>query len=170
MVLKTASPEEKAMAAARQKEWRAKNPERWKAIIVPARKKWKAANLDLNREIRRANRYKTRREILDLLGGQRCVHCGYDKDWRALQIDHINSDGRTDVRSDGLTNMWAFRTKLKNPEWNAEARKRYQVLCANCNHIKVYEKKEFPGSMPHVPPELNVRRRRKAKPRGYIET
>src|SRR5882757_4356005 len=123
MVLKTALTAEKSAAAIYQQRWRAKNPERWKQIAGPSRKKWKAKNRNEHRECQRAHRYLVRREVLDLLGGQRCVHCGYDKDFRALQIDHIHSDGRTDKRSfGGTTNLWAFRNYLQNAENNAHAR------------------------------------------------
>lgn len=141
MVDKTASPEKKANAAAYQRKWRAENPDRWKAIVRPARDKWRANNYPRDREINRALRYKVRQEILELLGGARCCHCGFDKDWRCLQIDHVNGNGKKDTRtSGGNTALWAFRNWLKkNPEqWQAS----YQVLCANCNWIKRFDQNE----------------------------
>jgi 5-methylcytosine-specific restriction endonuclease McrA len=145
--------------------WRARNPERWGAIAHKARQKWKQEHREEHREAQRQHRYAVRREILDLLGGQSCVKCGFS-DWRALAIDHIHSDGRTDERHfDGVTALWAFRNHLREPEKLAYARTRYQVLCFNCNRIKSFELKEFPGVMKAVPAAENVRRRRVAKPR-----
>jgi hypothetical protein len=138
--------EKRAAHAAVQRAWREANPEKWKAIAGPARARWKAKNRDAHREAQRAHRYAVRREILDLLGGQKCVHCGYDEDWRALQIDHIHGGGSKDIRtSSGDSNLWALRG------WIAEnlddAKRIYQVLCANCNWIKRYENGEHPGGV-----------------------
>ena len=154
------TPEKRAKHAARQRAWRAANPEKWSEIAHAARVKWKVENRDAHREAQRAHRFTLRREIIDLLGGQRCVHCGYDNDWRALQIDHINGDGRTDPHTNaGTGNMWAFRTKLLDPGFNSWARDRYQVLCANCNRIKQYDERGFPGER-LVPHEKNLRRKK----------
>lgn len=142
MTRKDASPEEKAKHAAVMREWRAKNPERWKEIAGPARKKWKTNNRDAHREAQRNHRDTLRREILDLLGGQKCIRCGFT-DWRALQVDHINGDGCRDQRfkSSGTgPNYWSFRAWLMlYPE---KAKLVYQILCANCNWIKRYENGE----------------------------
>lgn len=146
MVAKTATQDQKDASALYQRAWRANNPERWKAIAGPARKKWRAANYPLDREINRALRYTVRREILALLGGAKCVHCGYDKDWRALQIDHCNGGGKHDSKtSGGNANLWSFRRWLqKYPEkWIGI----YQVLCANCNWIKRFENGEHSGGV-----------------------
>lgn len=141
MAYKDSSPEEKAKAAARQRVWRAANPDKWRAIAGPSRKKWKANNRDQHRECQRMHRYTVRREILDLLGGQKCVHCGYEKDWRALQVDHIFAGGRHDkITLGGNTALWAFRNWLEvNPD---EGKRLYQILCANCNWIKRHENGE----------------------------
>lgn len=123
--------------AAQQREWREKNPERWKEISRAARAKWKAKNRDQHREAQRHHRQTVRIEILVMLGGAHCKHCGFS-DVRALQIDHINGGGNGDLRTQGgNTNLWAFRNWLEqNLE---EGRKLYQVLCANCNWIKRYK-------------------------------
>lgn len=144
MVTKDASPEQKAAAAEKQRKWRAANPDKWKRIVGPARRRWKDSNRDEHREAQRQHRYAVRRQILRLLGGEKCVHCGYDKDWRALQVDHINGGGKHDTRtSGGNTALWALRNWiLSNPK---TARKLYQVLCCNCNWIKRFELGEGPG-------------------------
>ena len=76
-------------------------------------------------------RAKERQDILELLGGK-CVKCGIS-DWRVLQIDHINGDGGKERR---ITNL--NRMLLKNID-----RKRHQILCANCNWIKMHDNKEY---------------------------
>lgn len=140
------TPEKRAAHAAKQRAWRAANPEKWKAIAGPAREKWKRDNREAHREAQREHRYAVRREILTMLGGLRCLHCGYDADWRALQIDHVHGGGKHDIRTNAAaTNLWALRNWVKE---NLEDAKRvYQVLCANCNWIKRFENGEHPGGV-----------------------
>jgi hypothetical protein len=159
MVRKSATPEQKAKAAAYQQKWRAANPEKWKTIAGLSRKKWKANNRDEHREIQRKHRYTIRAEILALISGGAvaCKHCGFS-DWRALQIDHVNGGGMYDRDTlAGLTNLWTFRRKLRDPEYLIAARLKYQILCANCNWIKRHEKKELPSG------DVIIARMRKGK-------
>ena len=67
----------------------------------------------------------------------KCQRCDFS-DIRALQIDHINGDGHLErKRNNGNNKKVYFSIAFRmNKE---EAKKRYQVLCANCNQIKVYE-------------------------------
>ena len=81
-------------------------------------------------------RDKTRLKLLGILGGK-CVHCGFS-DFRALQFDHINSDGPASKKRFRTTTVMIYYY-LKHIE---EARLTLQVLCANCNWIKRYELKE----------------------------
>ncbi len=76
--------------------------------------------------------------IYDVLGGAKCVHCGYDKDIRALQLDHINGGGSKDRKSNRSTSK-ILRIHRDNLD---SLKDKYQVLCANCNFIKKYENKE----------------------------
>lgn len=132
--------EQRAARAAYMRVWRIENHERWREIANKANQKWVRENPDHLREIKRAHRYAVRREILTLIGGAlRCQCCGYDNDWRALQIDHIHGGGRRDPETAnrrGNTNLWAMRNKLMRTEYLKSARLKYQVLCANCNSIK----------------------------------
>lgn len=67
--------------------------------------------------------------------GPACVTCGYDKDIRAIQIDHIKNDGVDDRRERG--NYAIFKgIQIHGGQG------RYQVLCANCNWIKQVEFKK----------------------------
>lgn len=70
--------------------------------------------------------------LIQALGGK-CVKCGYDMDLRALQLDHINNDGKDDRRRIGSK---IHRYYLKNLE---EAARVIQILCANCHAIKSWE-------------------------------
>ena len=101
---------------------------------------WSKSWCDMTQEqrdiIRAKNRdYRRRRrmELIDMLGGPRCVWCG--ETWEILlNIDHIYDDGKKDRRggSDSAVKMMArYR---KDP---ARARRRLQVLCYSCNQAKM---------------------------------
>lgn len=100
-----------------------------------------------HRECQREHRYSVRREILAMIAGAlRCQSCGYDKDWRCLQIDHIHGGGKHDTRtSSAVTNLWALRNWVGT--YPDAAKAMYQVLCANCNWIKRFENGEHPGGI-----------------------
>ena len=71
--------------------------------------------------------------------GNRCVRCGFS-DPRALQIDHINGNGRKDVKRYGSQTTF-IRALANMPD--RELYSRYQLLCANCNWIKRFENEEW---------------------------
>lgn len=64
--------------------------------------------------------------------GDKCLWCGFD-DPRALQIDHVNDDGYKD-RNNKFRN-WNSYNKYKTILNDTEGR--FQILCANCNMIKM---------------------------------
>jgi hypothetical protein len=76
-------------------------------------------------------RLRERLALLEKLGG-RCAGCGFS-DHRALQIDHINSDGAAHRKA---SKGGRYRREL-----SAAAGESVQVLCANCHAIKTYEDK-----------------------------
>ena len=79
-----------------------------------------------------------RAEVIRVLGGH-CVRCGFD-DPRALHIDHVNDDGAADrERFGGRTSPLVVR--YQQTVIAEAASGRYQLLCANCNTIKAWEKK-----------------------------
>jgi len=85
----------------------------------------------------RAQKYK--KQLYGLLGGAKCKRCGYSKDVRALQIDHINNDGhleRSTMRGQAVKYWKYYQNHPK------EAKLRLQILCANCNQIKKFENYE----------------------------
>lgn len=94
------------------------------------------------------NNYTTHREYLIYLLGNKCSnpYClvpGGCTDTRCLQLDHINGGGKKALGAPTPNNM--YRYYFNNPD---EARKNLQVLCANCNWIKRYERKEHGGMKP----------------------
>ena len=92
------------------------------------------AGRKLRRELAQRYRVKLRAQVIEKYGGQ-CV-CGF-KDIRALCIDHVNGGGKADRGKTGDT-MAFYRRLLKEPR-----SKLYQVLCMNCNFIKVHTHKEL---------------------------
>lgn len=101
-------------------------------------------NFEKNRERdyenhrRRAVEY--RQEVLEFFGS-RCVRCGFT-DWRALQLDHINGDGHKERGRNVRDQHRRWKYVREHPE---EALRTLQILCANCNWIKRYEKNENRG-------------------------
>lgn len=133
------TPEERKRDARRRtKEWRKNNPEKYKILHERFREYRK--NWSKQHPLERAKSYNTyykkkRLEILLLIGGAelKCKRCGFDDD-RALQIDHINGNGYAEREIQRHLNKY-----IKHVEKNLM---NYQILCANCNWIKVYENKE----------------------------
>ena len=100
-----------------------------------------------NSYLRRKNRNKLRSQygftvygnrisLLSLLGAQ-CIKCGF-RDIRALQLDHIEGHGCQE-RKQKKGNQRMIDYYLKHP---IEAIKKLQVLCANCNTIKLTEERD----------------------------
>lgn len=78
---------------------------------------------------------RKRLEVIEFLGSK-CVRCGFS-DIRALQLDHINGGGCKESKSIGSTTMY-----LRYSQNLVLAKEKLQVLCANCNWIKRYERDE----------------------------
>ena len=77
-------------------------------------------------------------------------------DVRALQIDHVQGGGSTELRAGhgaGLAHLYRVREALKWSEL-AGIQAPYQLLCANCNWIKrnMNKNKEAPGAQAHKRP------------------
>lgn len=75
--------------------------------------------------------------------GPRCKSCGYDKDVRALHIDHVHGGGGADRNGGGLA---YYLRVLKDTTG------KYQLLCAICNEIKTHEQQERRGRHQHNRP------------------
>lgn len=81
--------------------------------------------------------------------GAVCVACGYDKDVRALCLDHVNGNGHLE------RSIQKFYRDVY-----AGRRQDIQVLCANCNVIKARENREERSRNPRRPP----------RPRRVVDT
>lgn len=77
-------------------------------------------------------RHKKRLDILKFLG-DKCVKCGFD-DPRALNVDHVYGGGTQESTIYKSLSQKYSRIK-NNPEL-------FQLLCANCNTIKIWENGE----------------------------
>ena len=77
---------------------------------------------------------KWRIRVIMFLGGK-CEHCG-NNDNRVLQVDHVNGGGNKERKMFATNNaVVAVKRIFNSPE-------RYQLLCANCNWIKRWERGE----------------------------
>lgn len=94
-------------------------------------------NIDKIRATHTKNSQKRRLEILGMLG-DRCKKCGYKEDYRALQIDHVRSNGKEERKQ--MSHSWSYTFWKKAL---AERPQDYQILCANCNWIKRLDKNEL---------------------------
>lgn len=68
-------------------------------------------------------RRKNKRDLVAALGGK-CVRCGYDKSYAALQFHHHSDDKSFGLSSGGVTKSYA---KL------LEEAKKCELICANCH-------------------------------------
>ena len=80
---------------------------------------------------------KKKDELYAILGGKKCVKCGFS-DERALAFDHIHDDGEQERKNNSKQLRYAYYTK--NPQI---AKQRLQVLCTNCNKMKIYNTKYY---------------------------
>ena len=80
---------------------------------------------------------EVRKNLIETMGNQ-CNHCGYNKDYRAIHLDHINGGGNRDRKENDCLTI--FQYLKMNRE--AELRKNFQLLCVTCNWIKRYTNDE----------------------------
>ncbi len=74
--------------------------------------------------------------LIQFLGGK-CINCGYMEDMRALNIDHINGDGKIDRKTIGSKIQRYYINHLE------ECKDKLQVLCCNCHSIKTHIQNEW---------------------------
>ena len=121
----------------KRKEQRKKYYQENKEEIYRKSRIYQASRKDRTNYLSRVNMHKlsTRRreEVYKLLGGV-CVSCGFS-DRRALQIDHVNGDGKSDRKR--YTSQSLYLKHILEVSGVG-----YQILCANCNWIKRCENKE----------------------------
>lgn len=120
----------------RKVKWQRDNKVRFNSIQKKHRDKKFVVTVERNRKSSRECYRKLRHELLLKVseGEIKCKVCGFD-DIRALQIDHIEGGGR---RLLGNKPMNHYRALLLD----IELQNKCQILCANCNSIKRYEKEE----------------------------
>lgn len=103
-----------------------------------ARKEYKKQYYEKNKDYclayEKARTLTYRQSVLDLLG-HKCAYCGFE-DERALHIDHMNGGG-TKERQECRNVVNYYKSIL------AVNGIGYQILCANCNAIKMHEQNEF---------------------------
>jgi hypothetical protein len=116
-----------------------------KEVLIKNRvQRYRDHKLEENAVVRKSRRKngtitKRRRVAIIISLGGKCVTCGYSKDFRALCLDHINGFGFRDRKRFASVSIY-YRHYLDNPE---EAKKNLQVLCCNCNIIKMTENNEY---------------------------
>jgi hypothetical protein len=108
-------------------------------------RKWRQAHSEEFKQALRKHVVKTKTQAFAILGNK-CsnVRCGWLNedgsqgctDSRCLQIDHINDDGYVE-RKNGIHGTVLYRRII-----NGIDVARYQLLCANCNWIKKFQKAE----------------------------
>jgi hypothetical protein len=101
----------------------------------------------VERDRARSIQYRAKWKALAIaaLGGV-CVGCGCNADIRALQIDHIASDGWSDRIERNGNQQKMYRQIAEHGSQG-----KYQILCANCNQIKRMEEQEHPGRRKRIP-------------------
>jgi len=90
------------------------------------------------RDRRKSYNQEYKERAYEILGGMKCIRCGFS-DPRALELDHINSDGYIDRIKGKNGGRNPYKWIIQHPE---EAKRKFQVLCANCNRIKMWEENE----------------------------
>ena len=107
-------------------KWRESHKKEWNLITGNANKKL---------------RIIAREKVLIKISGNppKCKQCGFS-DKRILQIDHVEGGGQKEVDKFWTTYEF-YKYIIKLPL--EEARKKYQVLCPNCNWIKRIENGEL---------------------------
>jgi len=113
-------------------KWMKKNPDKIKEYN--RKQYWN----DPQKHTLRAKNYvkRIRMELFELLGSS-CKMCGFS-DMRALQLDHKYGGGKIDRSMHGsYYKLIKFYSQNKNL-----AKQKLQVLCANCNWIKIHDNDE----------------------------
>lgn len=115
-----------------------------RTYFIEYKRRWRLLHKDREnlrkREWRKLRYEADRTKVINKLGGK-CIHCGFS-DVRALQIDHINGGGHSEVNikfNRSVPDFCRYLLTLSEVELKAK----YQLLCANCNWIKRVENMEY---------------------------
>ena len=128
--------ERKAAALERTRAYAKRHPDRVRAAARRYAEKNKPTILAKSRHAQGVRREQIRADIVAMFGGA-CQRCGFS-DRRALQIDHIH--GADEPRGHPLRGGWRLYRKVLTGE---RSRDGLQLLCANCNAIKLHENREY---------------------------
>lgn len=85
---------------------------------------WNLKHKERNKIRNGETRFKNKLSLISKLGGK-CVKCDTNNIYH-LQVDHIKNDGQKEKYG----GAYLYVYYLKNLE---EAKKKFQILCANCN-------------------------------------
>lgn len=87
-------------------------------------------------ELQQRHHAKRRLKVLQHISEKMCCNvCGFN-DTRALQIDHVEGHGIEErVKCRNVTQFYKLILSMSKED----VRKKYQILCANCNCIKRWE-------------------------------
>ncbi len=128
--------EDKEEHKKRSVKWQKDNPEKQREI----RRKTYQKNKE--RENKRSREYTLRRrvQVLKAYGGQTpsCSKCK-ETEVRVLELDHIHNDGKKERNELKKLGSGFYGHLIKN---NYPNKKRYQILCKNCNYLKYLETKK----------------------------
>lgn len=117
------------------RRYKERHPERVLESQRRYRKNNRAKSQAYGRIRERQRREDTRKKLLEAVGGK-CNKCGFD-DFRALHIDHVEGGGLREVRDDFKHNQIKFQKHVVKLVDSGK----YQLLCANCNQIKEWERR-----------------------------
>lgn len=122
-----------------QRERRKQNPEKFNEYM----RNWSKLNPEKIIAYQKKYRFNLRMKIFKLLGNKcsnpNCTVPNGERDWRALQIDHVNGGGRRETKK-FKTPIGYYVFVLKQIKAGS---KNYQLLCANCNWKKRYDNNEI---------------------------
>ena len=93
---------------------------------------WRKQNPIKTRAYAKAYCRNQRTKALQILGNK-CVHCG-NTDYRVLQIDHVDGGGTHERQ---VISTHGIHDRIVKGHIQG-----YQLLCANCNWIKKWERDE----------------------------
>lgn len=118
-----------------------KNKERFREKRKISWAIWKKNNPERLKVLHKRYRINLKKFVIESLGGV-CKVCGFS-DVRALQIDHVNGGGSRHREKFKSKPTLYLNSIKKDINKGGDFKAKYQILCANCNWIKFYEKKEY---------------------------
>lgn len=123
--------ERRAMHTAESREYRKRYPHRFKATNA----KWRAKNPDKVKAMSRRQRERSVLLIDNIRKSGRCFDCG-NIDNRVLEFDHVPERG---VKKHNITNN-SLGIKAREVELS-----KCDLVCANCHRIRTYQRRILKG-------------------------